>query len=150
MCEALGKLTTILYLDATIVIAQFLSKSHLAENHSRLLIYFIGFNFAKLVGHLQMSHVAHENFQQLRKSIIFSCTLLNSYIILRHFTDSELVDEEKLLMGCFVYSLIVYLHFAMSAISQFCTVLKIYAFKLGKRDSEGLLDPTQKLEMFNA
>ena len=49
MCEALGKLTTILYLDATIVIAQFLSKSHLAENHSRLLIYFIGFNFAKLV-----------------------------------------------------------------------------------------------------
>jgi len=63
---------------------------------------------------------------------------------------SELVDEEKLLMGCFVYSLIgtnimnhfikssVYLHFAMSAISQFCTVLKIYAFKLGKRDSEGI------------
>jgi len=146
--DSLGKLIIILYIDVTILIVHFLSKSKLADSHSRLLIYFVGFCFAKLVGHLQMAHVSHEEFQQFRRSIIFSCTLLNTYIILNHFTDSNLIAEEKLLMGCVIYSLIVYLHFAFSAIHQFCTVLKIYAFKLGKRDSyETLLDPTQKLEL---
>jgi len=150
LCGALFNLVAIIYLNVTIIIATFFSSTNLGQEHARLVIYFVGFCFAKLVGHLQMSHVAHQDFQQFRKSTIFVCTILNASIIITNFTKQGLVDETKLLYGCLAYSIIAYIHFTMSAISQFCRVLRIHAFKLGKRDDEALLDPTQKVEMYNA
>jgi len=49
LCGALYNLIAIIYLNATIYIATFLSATDLGKVHARLIIYFVGFCFAKLV-----------------------------------------------------------------------------------------------------
>jgi ethanolaminephosphotransferase len=132
--NALSNLLMIIYINATIMIVYRYSVTDVVSRSARILIYFIGFSFAKLVGHLQASHVADEEFQQWRKTMIFSLTTLNVLTLIGHFTGKPLFDEDKVLLGCFIYSFIVYLHFAVSVTSQFAKILKIYVFKIGARE----------------
>jgi hypothetical protein len=53
-----------------------------APKNTRLLMYFIGFSFAKLVGILQASHCAHAPFNQWHLSIMLPTALLNAHSII--------------------------------------------------------------------
>lgn len=131
--KALYNLITIAYLNVTMIIVTYCSYTDVIGTSPRFLLYFIGFSFAKLVGHLQASHVAHEEFWQFRKSIVFSCTILNVQTLLGPFRENPTVNE-YFLLSCFIFALIVYIHFTINIISQFSKALRIYAFKLGARE----------------
>jgi len=109
--------------------------SEATNGGTRLVIYIGGFSFAKLVGHLQACHVAHEDFQQFRKSILI-LTFLNAHTLLAFYLDWKLWEEMDVLIGGLILTLISYTYFVIKIISQFSRVLKIYVFKLGSRDAE--------------
>jgi len=131
--KAIFNLTMVVYLDITMIIVTYCSNTDVIESTPRYLLYFIGFSFAKLVGHLQASHVAHEEFWQFRKSIVFSCTFLIVQTLAGPFKSRPHVNE-YILLGCFIYALIIYIHFVINITAQFSRALGIYVFKLGKRE----------------
>jgi len=135
--HAIHNLVIIIYMNVTMVIVTYLSVTDVVSTSARVLIYFIGFSFAKLVGHLQVCHVAHEEFKQYKKSIILSCTLLNINTLVGHFSGKPLINEKIFLLICFAFALVVYAHFVINIIVQFTRVLRIYVFKLGARESDG-------------
>ena len=59
-----------------------------------------------------MSHVAHQDFQQFRKSTMLVCTLLNVAVLVAKYSSHGLVDETKLLYGCLAWSILCNFNFS--------------------------------------
>jgi len=135
---------TIVYMGAILLFVTFYSASNIVyqTGMARVLVYFAGFSFAKLVGHLQVSHVSHEEFQQFRRSIIFSFTVLLINTFMSRHIENSLFREDQVLIGCAIFAFLAYAHFVINIISQFSRVLKIYVFKIGRRDVEEQLIQT--------
>jgi len=135
---AIFNLISILYIDFTMwVLASYTQLvSDETNGGTRLIVYVGGFSFAKLVGHLQACHVAHENFQQFRKSTVLILTILNVHTLIAFYLEWQIWEEMEVVLGCLALTLISYIYFVVSIISQFCRALRIYAFKLGSRDVE--------------
>jgi len=133
--EALSKLNVIFYLVVTMIFADSLSSSMTVSRTARYLIYFIGFSFAKLVGILQASHCAHQEFNQYSKTIVISASLLNVIILIGYLKGSPIINEDHLMYGLAAFALISHVHFVLNVVSQFTHVLKINVFKIGKVES---------------
>jgi ethanolaminephosphotransferase len=133
--KASFSLITISYMTLTMVITLYGSYSDVYAKLPRVFLYFVGFSFAKLVGHLQASHVAGEPFNQFRKSIWFSFTVWNINIILGAVTKGSNLNEEVLLYCLLAFAIIVHMHFVINIINQFTEVLQIRVFKVKPKDS---------------
>jgi len=136
--SAIFNLIAMLYIALTMLVLSYYSKAvgPDAPGGTRIVVYIGGFSFAKLVGHLQACHVAHENFQQFRKSTILILTFVNVHTLLTFYCEWQLLQEEYVLGACLGLTLLSYIHFVIKITSQFARVLKIYVFRLGSRDVE--------------
>jgi len=82
---ALWNLSTMFYIVASVLIVSCLSPSNVISRKARFIMYFFGFGFSKLVGHLQVSHVTQTRFNQFIYSIILPITALNANTIIGYF-----------------------------------------------------------------
>jgi len=128
--SAFYNLVSMGYICFTMAFVGYFSYTNIVSYMPRTYIYFFGFTFSKLVGHLQADHVAGEKFNQFRKSIIFSLTFLNINTILGHFNNGKNLNEEYTMYALLIYAAVVYFHFAINVIDQFTTVLGIRCFKV--------------------
>jgi len=135
--HAIFNLTTLIFMVVTMLAVCYMSPTNIITRHARIFIYFVGFAFGKLVGCLQATHVAHDEFKQFRRSILFPFTLVFLNTIYGYFNGTALFDEDVLLYFCLLISLAAYAHFVVTVIPQFCKALRIYVFKIGaKPDTE--------------
>mmetsp|Transcript_17226 Transcript_17226/g.15114 ORF Transcript_17226/g.15114 Transcript_17226/m.15114 type:complete len:142 (-) Transcript_17226:86-511(-) len=111
-------------------ITYYLSHGFAIEKTGRYFIYFIGFNFAKLVGILQACHCANTDFYQFQPSIWLSTTLLNVNTIIGYATNEPLINEVDLIYYLAGFALAAHLYFVVCIISQFTRVLKIRVFRV--------------------
>jgi ethanolaminephosphotransferase len=140
--SAMSHLAVMVYLIVTCFITNALSND-IIGNSCRLFIYFIGFNFAKLVGIMQASHCAHVDFDQWRMSIIASTTFLNAHTITSYILGRVLISEKILITGLAIFAFLAYLHFAYNIIDQFTNVLKIRVFRISRPMEEKLTQDYQ-------
>jgi len=127
---AMFNMITVTYMSITMVVVLYWSYTNVYAKIPRVFLYFVGFSFAKLAGHLQASHVAGEPFNQFRKSIWFSFTVLNINTIIGAVTKGNNIDEETLMYCLLAWAIIAHVHFILNIISQFTTVLGIKCFKV--------------------
>jgi ethanolaminephosphotransferase len=111
----------------------FFSDSELIKNNPKIIVFLYGFAFAKLVGHLQLAHIADSKFMQYRKSLITSFCFLATFSIIRHLSDFKMIEIDTLIIGFLVLHFIVWIHFAYYLTEELCQILGIYRFKPGKR-----------------
>jgi ethanolaminephosphotransferase len=130
--EALSNLNVLLYLVATLFIVYLFSPTNVISTSARYLIYFVGFSFGKLVGILQATHCAHEPFNQYRKSILISATVLNGLTLYGFLTGHPLINEGTVVTLLALFAFLAHQHFAINIISQFTEALGIRVFKIGK------------------
>jgi len=135
--QAIYNLSTLILMVLTMLVVCYMSPSNIIDRHARIFIYFVGFSFGKLVGHLQATHVAHDEFKQFRRSIIIPFSIIFVNTLYSSFSGSALFSEDLVLYLCLITSLVAYAHFVWSVIPQFTKALKIYVFKIGaKPDTE--------------
>jgi len=130
---AMWNLTTMFYIVASVIIVSCLSPYNVVSRKARFLMYFFGFGFSKLVGHLQVSHVTQTRFNQFIWSIILPITALNVNTIIGYFRGEALINEDLLINILCIASTLVYAHFAVNIVSQFSKILKIDVFRITKR-----------------
>jgi len=135
--HAIYNLSMIIFMVITMFVVCYMSPTNIISRHARIFIYFVGFSFGKLVGNLQATHVAHDEFKQFRRSIVFPFAFMFFNTLYSSFAGSPLIDEDLVLYLCFIISLVAYAHFVWCIIPQFTRALKIYVFKIGaKPDTE--------------
>lgn len=136
--QAIYNLSTLIFMVLTMLVVCYMSPTNIISRHARIFIYFVGFSFGKLVGHLQATHVAHDEFKQFRRSIIVPFAIIFVNTLYSSFSSGgALFSEDLVLYLCFITSLVAYAHFVWSVIPQFTNALKIYVFKIGaKPDTE--------------
>jgi len=111
------------------------------QGRVRLFVYIVGFCHAKQVGHIQVCHVANQEYHQFRKSTLFIYTTLNIFVILNQCTEITILQENYLLYGLLAYSILSYAQFVFSVTRQFCRILGINVFTLTRK--ECLLTPEE-------
>jgi len=141
--QALFNLSTIGYIVITMLIVSYLSAANVVSTHARTFIYLVGFSFGKLVGYLQATHVAHDDFKQFRRSIISTLTIVNLNTLHGYFSGKAMFDEGFIITICAIISVLAYAHFVVNVIPQFTRALNIYVFKIGAR-------PVSEMELKNS
>jgi ethanolaminephosphotransferase len=109
------------------------SESIILQKYPKVLIILYGFAFAKLVGHLQLAHIADTKFMQYRKSLITSFVCLASVSLLNYYLGAKIIDIDSLIIAFLIMHIIVWMHFAYYLSEEFCQVLGIYRFSTQKR-----------------
>jgi ethanolaminephosphotransferase len=130
---AMWNLATMFYIVASVLIVSCLSPSNVVSRKARFIMYFFGFGFSKLVGHLQVSHVTQTRFNQFIYSIILPITALNANTIIGYFRGEAIINEDLLITILCAASTLIYAHFAVNIVTQFSKILKIDVFRITKR-----------------
>jgi len=112
----------------------FFSESTLIKTHPKLLVILFGFAFAKLVGHLQLAHLADAKFMQYRKSLVITFCFLASLSILNYFWKIKIADIDTVIISLLIMHIIVWIHFAYYLTEELCEILGINRFNIKKRE----------------
>lgn len=131
--DALNNLFIFIYLISSLFVVVMFSESELLNTYPKLIVLLYGFAFAKLVGHLQLAHLAGAKFMQYRKSILTSFFVLGTISVVNYFLNSKIVNIDIFIIGCLIMHIIVYIHFAVYVTEELCQTLKIHRFTITKR-----------------
>ncbi len=133
--DAVENLLIFLFLLFTMIIVIVFSESEsiILQKYPKVLIILYGFAFAKLVGHLQLAHIADTKFMQYRKSLMTSFVCLASVSLLNYYLKSKIIDIDSLIITFLIMHIIVWVHFAYYLSEEFCEILSINRFSTEKR-----------------
>jgi ethanolaminephosphotransferase len=104
--DTLPNLFTFITMLVTLLIVLIFADSDIIRNHPKLLIILYGLAFAKLVGHLQLAHLADAKFMQFRKSILISSILLSVVAVCNNLSGSNIIDIDKLIIALLILHVI--------------------------------------------
>jgi ethanolaminephosphotransferase len=96
--DTLHNLFIFILMIITLCIVLFFTESQIINNYPKLIIILYGFIFAKLVGHLQLAHLADAHFMQFRKTFLTSFILLDTVTLANYFLKIQIVDIDKLII----------------------------------------------------
>jgi len=133
--DTISSLFIFVFMMFSLFIVIFFSGSELIIKHPKLLILLYGFAFAKLVGHLQLAHIAEGKFMQYRKSLVITFLFLATVSILNHFFKINLIHIDTLIIAFLIMHLIVWIHFAYYLTEELCEILGINRFDVKKRET---------------
>jgi len=125
-------LITLIYMIVIALVVCYLSPSNVISRKPRILIYFFGFIFSKLVGLLQVSHVTRTPFNQFNRTIFTPITLLLKNVLIGYFLGECPFNEDRLIDILCIFAILSYAHFAFNVIRQFCGILNIRVFSVDK------------------
>eukprot|EP01017_Pseudomicrothorax_dubius_P041980 TRINITY_DN6792_c0_g1_i7.p1 TRINITY_DN6792_c0_g1~~TRINITY_DN6792_c0_g1_i7.p1 ORF type:complete len:334 (-),score=55.53 TRINITY_DN6792_c0_g1_i7:141-1142(-) len=146
--HAVGNLSPLTFLVLTLTIVHFYSPARISETHTRYFLYFFGLHFAKLATHLQIAHVATEEFRGLRRTSIFLYIVFIAHTAASAILGGSIFPEDQLLFVLLGLSVLVYAHLVVNVVIQFTNVLNIRAFCLKTNGS--LINFSQKNTAQNA
>jgi hypothetical protein len=116
--------------------------SYLIENYPKLVLFLFGFSFAKLVGHLQIAHLAAAPFEQFRKTILaflFFMNILSVINIMFESGKNSILIFDFFIVIFIIFNFFSWLHFAYFVSEELCEVLDINRFSIKpkiKNDNE--------------
>jgi len=108
--------------------------SIIVREYPKFLILVYGFQFAKILGILQLSHILSCPYKALRPVFLIPLfSLLIHSIIYYFFNINLLVSVDALIIATFIWNLLSWMHFVYFCSDEICEILNINRFILGKR-----------------
>ena len=121
---------------STLLCVSFLTESNIVKEYPKFLILTFGFQFAKMMGTLQLSHVLDSPYNVYKPIFLIPLfALLFHSIIFYYFQYSILISIDTLIIITFVWNFLSWAHFVYFCSEQICEILNIKRFSLGKRYS---------------
>ena len=112
----------------------FLNDSIIAREYPKFLILTYGFQFAKILGILQLSHILNSPYNAFRPVFLIPLfSLLLHSIVYYIFNINLLVTIDALIIAAFIWNLLSWMHFVYFCSDEICEILNINRFILGKR-----------------
>ena len=129
------KNTLIYILFATSLLSVvFLNDSIIAREYPKFLVLTYGFQFAKILGILQLSHILNSPYKAFTPVFLIPLfSLLIHSIIYYFFNTNLLVSIDALIIASFIWNLLSWMHFVYFCSDEICEILNINRFVLGKR-----------------
>ena len=129
------KNTLIYILFATSLLSiVFLNDSIIAKEYPKFLVLTYGFQFAKILGILQLSHILSSPYKAFTPVFLIPLfSLLIHSIIYYFFNTNLLVSIDALIIAAFIWNLLSWMHFVYFCSDEICEILNINRFVLGKR-----------------
>jgi len=121
------------YLVISLFLVVLYSDSSIVKNYPKVLTLLYGFAFAKLVGHLQLSHLADVKFDQYRTSLLVSTFFLSVFAVKNSFVNSININIDNLIIGFLGLHIFCWMHFAYCVTGELCVILGIYRFNVKRR-----------------
>ncbi len=118
----------------TLLSVGFLTDSVIAKEYPKILILAFGFQFAKILGILQLSHILGSPFKVYKPVFLIPLLALLIHSLTFYFTGySLLVSIDALIIAAFVWNVISWMHYVYFCSDEICEILNINRFVLGKR-----------------
>ena len=129
---------TLIYVlfSITLLCVCFLTDSVIVERYPKIIILTFGFQFAKMMGILQLSHILGSPYKIFTPVFLIPLFTLLIYSIIYYLTGySLLVSIDALIIATFIWNFISWAHFVYFCSEEICEILNINRFILGKRYS---------------
>lgn len=136
--DAVRNLSLFGFLLVSLIFVIKYSESKIIEQHPKVLILLYGFAFAKLVGHLQLAHLADAKFMQYRKSMLASFGVLGVTAIINKLFNYKIFNIDFLIVAFLIMHIAVWCHFAYYLTEELCEVLGINRFNVDKRPVQNI------------
>ena len=117
----------------------YLTDSEVATEYPQLLILTFGFQFAKMLGILQLSHLTGARYNPYTLSFILPNLCFIFHSIIYYFTKKYrilFINIDNLIIFFFIFNFISWLHFVYYCSEELCIILNINRFSLKKRNEE--------------
>ena len=119
---------------STLLSVGFLTDSVIAKEYPKILILTFGFQFAKMLGILQLSHILGSPYKVYKPVFLIPLLALLIHSLTFYFTGySLLVSIDALIIAVFVWNVISWMHYVYFCSDEICEILNINRFVLGKR-----------------
>ena len=120
-----------------------------AIEYPQLLIVTFGFQFAKMLGLLQLSHLIKARYNPYNFTFVLPnlCFIIHS--VLYYFMKEYkilFISIDNLILFFLIFNFISWLHFAYFCSEELCIILNIKRFSLGKRNENEKLGETSEVE----
>ena len=123
----------------TLLSVVFLTDSIIVRDYPKLLLLCFGFQFAKLMGILQLSHILGAPYRVYTPVFLIPLFSLLIYSLVFYFTGYNLlVSIDALIIGTLIWNFISWVHYVYFCSEEICEILNINRFILGKRYSSRL------------
>jgi ethanolaminephosphotransferase len=86
------------FMILTLFLVIFITDSEIILHHPKILILLYGFGFAKLMGHLQLAHIADAKFMQFRKSLMITYIILGSIAVLNLLGHKQIINIDAVII----------------------------------------------------
>ena len=111
-----------------------LNDSKIVRDYPKIFILTFGFQFAKMMGILQLSHILGSPFKVYTPIFLIPLlTLLISSIAFYLIGHSFLVSIDTLILSTLIWNVTSWLHYVYFCSEEICEILNINRFILGKR-----------------
>jgi ethanolaminephosphotransferase len=131
--EVIKNIQMFVYLIAAMLLVIFYSDSEIVKNYPKLIIILFGFAFAKLVGHLQLCHIADTKFYQYRKSLMISFFFLSIFSVKNSFNEAISINIDNIILIFLGMHMFCWAHLAYFVTEEMCMILGIYRFNVKRR-----------------
>ena len=112
----------------------FLNNSIIVKEYPKFLILTFGFQFAKMMGILQLSHILCSPYKVYQPVFLIPLLALIIHSLIYYFYGySLLVPIDTLIISVFIWNFLSWAHFVYFCSEQICETLNIKRFTLGKR-----------------
>ena len=132
---------TLIYLlfGFTVLCIVFLTESIIVKEYPKILLFMFGFQFCKITGILQLSHILESPYKIYTTSFLIPFFALIIYSIVFYLTKfSLLISIDNLIIITFIWNVASWAHYVYYCSEEICEILNINIFKLGKRYSSRL------------
>ena len=115
----------------------YFSNSTIVKERPKLLILTYGFQFAKMLGLLQLAHIKNSAYKPLYFTTVFPIGTLCLHSIIYFVFEVELLCEIDFLIIVFcIWNFVSWLHFVYFCSEEMCVILNIKRFSLGRRKNQ--------------
>eukprot|EP00250_Pteridium_aquilinum_P007716 c17384_g1_i1 orf=339-1508(-) len=115
-----------------------LSPSDILRTQPHLLMVGSGFAFGYMVGRLILAHLCDEP-KGLKTgmcvSLLFLPLAIANALSASLLGGSSLIDEQRVLIGYCLFTISLYMHFAVSVIHEITNALGIHCFRIGRKEA---------------
>ena len=130
----------------------YLTDSKISENYPQLLLVSFGFQFAKMLGLLQLSHLMGIRYNPYNLVFVLPnlCYIIHS--IFYYFSKNQRIlyfTIDDLIIIFSIVNFLSWLHFVYFCSDEMCKILGIYRFKLKHKLIEKIEDDTKLLKKIN-
>ena len=111
-----------------------MNNSIIVKEYPKFLILTFGFQFAKMMGILQLSHILGSPYKIYQPVFLIPLfALIIQSFVYYFYSYSLLVSIDSLIISVFIWNFFSWAHFVYFCSDEICEILNIKRFSLGKR-----------------